>query len=136
LDANVIVSAFPASGGILSDLLNRWRSGLYQIVIAEPLLEEVMDAWRKPYWLSRFPPVRPENVERLLRRHAEWVQIGEVVRGAATHPEDDVIVSIALSAQADCIVTGDKRFRGKGNRAGVALYFPREFLDLLDRQID
>jgi predicted nucleic acid-binding protein len=55
------------------------------------------------------------------------------VNGVATHPEDDLVLSTALSGKADYLVTGDKRFVARvATYQGVRLISPRDFLTLLE----
>ena len=52
--------------------------------------------------------------------------------GVATHPEDDQILATAVSAQAEYLVTGDKKLQQLGAYQGVRVFAPRAFLDLLE----
>jgi predicted nucleic acid-binding protein len=42
------------------------------------------------------------------------------------------VLAAAVSADADDLVTGDKRFLAVGSYAGVTILSPRAFLDLLE----
>jgi predicted nucleic acid-binding protein len=54
------------------------------------------------------------------------------VAGVATHPEDDLVLATALSAGADYLVTGDRRFRTRvPHYQGVTLVSPAEFLAII-----
>jgi predicted nucleic acid-binding protein len=132
-DANIIVSGLPAAAGPLAELFAKWRAGDFQIVMAEPLMTEVRTAWEKPYWRAHFPERLQPSAERLLRQYAEWTQITENITGIAAHRADDVILSIAVSAKVDYLVTGDKRFRSRKGYADIRFCGPLEFLALLDQ---
>lgn len=41
LDANLLVSGAPASVGEPAEIISRWQSGQFQLVVSEPLLAEV-----------------------------------------------------------------------------------------------
>lgn len=49
LDTNVLVSGFPAPGGVPAMLIDAWRQGAFRLVISEPILEELAETWRDPY---------------------------------------------------------------------------------------
>jgi uncharacterized protein len=135
LDANALVSAFPASVGALAELIDRWRAGQFALVVSEPILAEVERAWTKPYWSARFAPARVALVMALLRERAEITPITVHVHGVATHPEDDVVLAAAVSAQAGYLVTGDKGLLGLRRHRSVLILAPRDFLaphDFLD----
>ncbi len=53
------------------------------------------------------------------------------VHGVASHPEDDLILSIAASENADYLVTGDAELLRLGSHEGVTILSPRSFVDLL-----
>lgn len=134
VDANALVSAFPASAGTLAELVDRWRSGQFELVLSEHILTEVERAWSKPYWRARFASERIESVMALLRDFAEIVPITISVHGVATHPEDDVVLSTAVSARVGYLVTGDNGLLSLRLHEEVRLLSPRDFLSVLEER--
>ena len=112
LDTNVLVSAFPARGGVPATLIDAWRQGAYHLVVSEPILEELAETWRDPYWLARFSPTEGAEAIALLRAAAIVVPLTVAVTGVATHPEDDLILATAVASEASFLVTGDRKLRG------------------------
>ena len=55
------------------------------------------------------------------------------VHGIATHPEDELVLATAVSAQADYLVTGDSQLQKLAAYQGVTIVSRREFLDVLVR---
>jgi predicted nucleic acid-binding protein len=53
------------------------------------------------------------------------------VQGVASHPEDDLILATAVSAQADYLVTGDRQLLALGRYQGVEIVTPRAFATIL-----
>ena len=133
LDANALVSGFPASTGTLADLLDRWRDGQFQLITSEHILDEIARAWIKPYWQRRFAPERVKLVMALLREAAEITPIAVNVQGVATHPEDDVVLATAVSARVDYLATGDKGLLRLENYQDIVILTPRAFLNLLEQ---
>ena len=134
LDANVIASGLVGYAIVAStpgEILRRWRSRAFTLVLGAHLLEEVERTLQKPYFTRRLSPdVRWEEMRRL-RTDAEIVTITVQVTGIATHPEDDLVLATAVSAQADYLVTGDGGPLGVGEYEGVTIVTPRQFLDRL-----
>jgi len=65
-------------------------------------------------------------------QHATLYPITVTITGVATHPEDDLVLATALSAGADYLVTGDRRFRARVPRyQGVIVISPADFLIIL-----
>jgi uncharacterized protein len=132
-DANVLASWFAAEDGTLFELFERWKEDKFQLIVSEYILEEVRDAWRIPYWREHMTLARIQEATELLRDFAEFTQTKVVVRGVASHDEDDLVLSTAVSAQADYLVTGDKQLRMIAFYEGVRILSPREFLSILEQ---
>jgi predicted nucleic acid-binding protein len=54
-----------------------------------------------------------------------------VLRVVPLDPKDDVIVAIAIEAQAAYLVTGDRHLLALGSHSNIRMITPRQFLDLL-----
>jgi uncharacterized protein len=50
----------------------------------------------------------------------------------ATHPEDDLVLAAAVSAEAGYLVTGDRQLQQLGRFRGVDIVSPRAFLAILE----
>ena len=55
-----------------------------------------------------------------------------LVSGIASHPEDDLVVSAAISGDVDFLVTGDKDLLALRRHGGIRIVSPREFVELLE----
>jgi putative PIN family toxin of toxin-antitoxin system len=106
LDANVIVSGFPASRGTMAELVDQWRAGTFQLVVSEHIIDEVSRAWTKTYWQTRFSQAQIDRALLLLREESDITPITVDVSGFATHPEDDLVLATAANAGADYLITG------------------------------
>jgi len=131
LDTNVLVSAFPAQGTIPATLIDAWCQRVYHLVVSEPILEELEETWRDPYWEARFSPTDRAAAIALLRTAAIMTPLTVAVTGVATHPEDDLILATAVASGASYLVTGDRNLRAVGRYRCVTLLSPREFLERL-----
>ena len=68
----------------------------------------------------------------LLEQKATSIALTREVHGVATHPEDDLILAGAWSAEAEYLVTGDAQLQKLGTFEGVKIISPRDFLWLLE----
>jgi uncharacterized protein len=134
LDTNVLVSAFPAHGTVPATLIDAWRQGAFTLVVSEPILAELAETWRDPYWQARFSSTESEEAIALLRTTANLTPLTVEVTGVATHPEDDRILATAVAGGASYLVTGDRKLRAVGTFQGVTILSPREFLAVLERE--
>jgi putative PIN family toxin of toxin-antitoxin system len=133
LDTNVLVSGFPARTGVPATLIDLWRAEAYRLAISTPILAELAEAWRDPYWAARFSPAERAEALALLRSAAIVTPPTVEVTGVATHPEDDLIL-VTVASRVTYLVTGDRRLRAIGAFRGVALLSPREFLTRLEEE--
>ena len=128
LDTNVLVSGFSAPAGVPGTLIDAWRQGAIQLVVSEPILAELAETWRDPYWEARFPPSERAAALELLRSEAIVTPITAQVSGVATHPEDDLILATAVAGGSSVLVTGDRKLQAIGTFRDVDIVSPRVFL--------
>jgi len=131
LDTTVLVSGFSGHQGAPAELINAWRSGTFQLIVSEPILIELANAWGEPYWRSRITRRDVEAAMALLRSRAIVTPIMIDVSGIATHPEDDLILATALSSGAEFLITGDRKLQELRHVELVTILSPRSFLDHL-----
>jgi putative PIN family toxin of toxin-antitoxin system len=137
LDTNALASGVV---GILSplsapgQLLRAWRAGEFELAISGNILTELGRVLEKPYFQRRLARTQVARFLALLRRQAIVTSITVQIAGVATHPEDDLILATALSAQADYLVTGDRGLLAVGAYEGVQILSPRGFLALISQQ--
>lgn len=136
LDTNVLVSGLVRRTPTAppAQLIDLWRSGMYVLVLSEYILAEVSRTLEQPYFHQGLTPELIAQDLVLLREETVLTPITVEVRGVATHPEDDDVLAAAVSAQADYLVTGDKKLQELGRYAGVIILSPRAFMDVIAAQ--
>lgn len=116
--------------------MSRWLAGggagPFELIVSPHILAELDQTLTKPYYRTRRLMTQIEAAERFLESVATIVEPSIVVSGIAPHHEDDLVLAAAVSAEADYLVTGDKRFLAVGDYAGVSILSPRAFLDILE----
>lgn len=133
LDANTIASGilgYHNPDSIPGEILRLWRKGIFTLVISKHIRDEVKDVLHKPYFAKHLTPQEISRIQALLQFQTKQVVITEKVSNIATHPEDDLIISTAVSAKANYLVTGDEPLLRKvGNSyQGVIILTPKDFL--------
>ncbi len=136
LDTNTIVSATLVPLGIPAQILAAARAGQFAIIASSPIVTETLRALQRDRVQRKYDvgPTRIEGVRILLEEKATLTGITREVQGVATHPEDDLIIATAVSAQADYLVTGDAQLLKLATHEGVKIVSPREFLSLLEEE--
>lgn len=134
LDANVLVSGFPASGGIPATLIERWLQREFELVLSLHIIERVAITWTTDrYFASRYSAGQAQRAVDLLLRRAILVVPAPTVHGVADDEEDDLILATALAGRVPYLVTGDRGLQRLGTFQGVMILSPRAFLDVLEQ---
>lgn len=138
LDTNVLVSGIvgqrrrqltpPAA------LVAAWRAGVFDLILSLDILSEVDRTLQKPYFAQRISHSQRLRLLTLLRRRSRVVQLTKRISGVASHSADDLILSAAVSAGADYLVTGDGPLQKLGSVQGVRIVSPRGYFDVLQAE--
>ena len=102
-DTHVLVAAF-ATEGVCAKLLGRARRKQLDLVISPFILKEFENVLLKKFSASKD---QIEAAGKLISEVAQVVIPTRKVTGVCRDPEDDPILSCALSAKTDYLVTGD-----------------------------
>ena len=135
LDSNVLASGVVESAKAErapGRLLRLWREQRFELVVSAEILTELGRTLGKPYFRRKLAPDQIEAAEFLVASEGAIVEPTITVSGVATHPEDDLVLAVAISAGVDFLVTGDKALQRLGAYQGVQMLSPRQFLDVLE----
>lgn len=105
-DTNVVASA-SFWRGTPFDCLAAWAQGQCVAVVSPELLaeyHEIIEELRQEY-----PQRKAVEWVEALTESAELIFPTERATGATSDPADEMVLECALAAEADCIVTGDKK---------------------------
>jgi putative PIN family toxin of toxin-antitoxin system len=128
LAAGVITKAQTVNGQIIQ----AWRENKYSLVLSEAILTELSRTLSQPYFSARLTAAQIEATLYLFRSEATIVPLLVTVAGVAIHPEDDLILSTALSGRAHYLVTRDEKLQEKVKEyKGVSVISPPVFLQRL-----
>jgi len=106
LDTNVLVSALLFSGE-LGRIVEGWKSGAFVPVFSC----ETFDEFRRVPSYPKFSLTVQEIaalIEDEVLPFCEVVEIGEEILSVCRDPADDLFLSRAVAASADCIISGDE----------------------------
>ncbi len=130
LDSNVIVSGLYSATGPPGAILREFGQGHLQVVISPLVLEEVIGVLEnklpaalpvlRTLLLSSPPIIAREPVPEEISRWA-----------ALIHAEDAPILTAAINARADYLVSGDRHFqriRRSADLGGLRIVTPPEFM--------
>ena len=130
LDTNVLMSALLFKGA-LSRLVELWRRGKIVPIISKETFAELTTVLQYPKVSLSSVDVK-SVVEHEILPYFEITEVVKTVKGVCRDPGDDKFISCALSASADCIVSGDKDFCDLRQYKTVKIVSPSDFLKKLD----
>lgn len=128
LDTNVVVSALLTRGGAEAHALDLAAARKIQLYVSVPILAEYEEVLRR----SKFSGVSPKAIDaalELIRRVATVVNPKETL-AISSHEDDNRFLECVEAADADYLVTGNKRhFPEQWNKCVVL--GARELVELL-----
>ncbi len=105
-DTNVVASA-SFWRGTPFDCLAAWAQGRCEAAVSPPLLAEYHETIEE--LRLEYPKRQPVEWAEALSESARLVYPTDRVTGATGDPGDEMVLECALAAEADYIVTGDKK---------------------------
>lgn len=131
LDTNVLVAGLLSPRGAPAETLDRWRSGEFDLVVSDSLLEELARTLAYERIASRLEPGEAELFVAGLREHAIVFEDPPPQDGlVAGDPGDDYLVALARAAGAHVLVSGDSHLLSL-TKPRPPVVTPRTFLERL-----
>lgn len=132
LDANVLAPAFVNPTASAGRLLAQWRIGTCELIVSEPILLELHRTYQDDYYDRRLSTELVDAAIALLRSEALVVEVIVHVSGVAKHPEDDLVLATAASANADHLGTRDQQLLKLGSFRGSRIIHPADLTQLIE----
>ncbi len=105
-DTNIVISACFWKGKPFA-CLTAWTRGDVVAYVSPQLLAEYFEIFEEVS--ARYPNRKPTAWAETLAQSAEMVFPVDHARGATPDPDDEMVLECALAAEADFLVTGDKK---------------------------
>lgn len=128
---NVLVSGMLSPFGVCGDIVRMLTSANITLCVDSRILFEYEDVLRRPHFQieHNMVDVVLEYIENTSEMHSTTP-----LAGSLPDPDDNQFIEVAVSADVDCLVTGNlKRFPSL-LRCGVKVLLPREFLDVVRKR--
>ncbi len=128
LDPNVLIAALLSPSGAPAQILRRWLSGEFELVVSETLIAELERALAYPKLRRRIPA--DEAAEFLSLLGFEAIATADPPAGAhrSADPGDDYLLALAECARA-VLVSGDQHLLELADNLPIET--ARAFLDRL-----
>ena len=129
IDANVAIAAAATRG--LCEAIMELCIEQHQIILCRGILDEIEDKLRNKLKIPR--PIISEFV-KLLESNAQVLRPGIIDSAACRDPNDLMVLGVAISGDADAIITGDKDLLTLKSYKGVKIVTPRTFWETSQKQ--
>ena len=130
LDTNVLISALLFKGE-LSRMVRLWQKGRIIPIISKETFDELRAVLEYPKFSLSRAEIK-SLIEHEILPFFEVVNVSKHVRGACRDPGDDKFISCAISANAECIVTGDKDLSDLKKYQSVRIIHASNFIKMFD----
>ena len=140
IDTNIWISALLNPYGYPAKLRKAFEKGLFEIVISEPILEEIADVLSRPRLKKKYGLAEIDIHELLLliEERAEHVLIvGDV--SVCRDKDDDFIIETAIKGKAACLVTRDDDLKADIevknflSQFDISILSVSKFLNIIDK---
>ena len=112
IDTNVLLSGLMIPEGTPGRIIAAWRKRNFDLVVSEPMLEEIARVLAYPKIRKRLN-WDDETISRyiaLLRFEAEVVSVEGVKANVPADPDDNQLLATLIASKADWLITGDCDF--------------------------
>ena len=126
-DTNVLIAGLVADG-LCRDIVKRRLPG-HELFTSEALLAELDEKLRDKFGVD------PDKVPflKIYRERARVIAAAPLAEPVCRDHDDEEVLAVAIAANAEAIVTGDKDLLSLKSHGGIPILSPRQFVELLDR---
>jgi hypothetical protein len=133
VDTNLLVSGFISPFSYPREIERCWRKGEFVLVTSFGIIEEVNRVLHLPRIQQKYH-LTESDIQAFvltLTHQVDCVAGKVILKGVAPDPGDDKVISCAVEAQADFIVTGDKELQQLGACQGIRIISAESFIKIL-----
>ncbi len=105
---------------------------MFMLIISEHLFRELERTLDKRYFASKLSSGQVDRFLATLRSQGELTSPSSATPQIATPPEDDLVLAVVASAQADYLITGDRQLQALRSFGPADIVSPVEFIAILD----
>jgi putative PIN family toxin of toxin-antitoxin system len=110
LDTNVLLGALISPHGPADVIYRAWHAGRFELVTSAPQLDELRHVSRYPKLKAILPAHRIGAMVNNMQRAVVLEHLSPLPAGVdASDPNDAFLLAMALAAEVDYLVTGDRR---------------------------
>jgi uncharacterized protein len=121
IDTNIWIRIL-LKGRVTLPILEAFNQDRFQLVMSQPLMDELKLVWNRPRLRSRIDPDQANRLEQQFQYRAIWVELMTVPPNCRD-PKDLPVLATAIDGKAAAIVSGDDDLRADDElRTTMATY--------------
>ena len=134
VDTNILVSGFISPLSYPREIEKRWRNEQFALFTSPQIIDEIRRVLYLPRIRQKYSLSESDIRAFILAitYKASCTAGSLILSGVAPDPGDDKIISCAVEAQADFIVTGDKKFQQLEEYQKIRIINAESFIKILD----
>lgn len=134
LDTNQHISAVIVPQGNPARLFQKWREGVFELVLSPSILAEIKKVLLRPRILDKYSLTKREidGVVEALYRYAVIVAPHRRVNAIKDDPKDNMVLECAIAGRAGCVVSGDHHLLDLCQYKGIKILTAVQFLKFLE----
>ena len=134
LDANIYISSLISSKGNPASIINRWLSGEFDVLISQPIIDEILRVTGYERLQKKYKKVRENRLEfvELISEQGIWTEPTEKLTVVTADESDNRYLECAITGGATYVVTGDDHLLDVGNHQGISIITPAAFVTLFN----
>ena len=138
IDTNIWIRIL-LKGRVTLPVLEAFNDNKFQLVMSQPLFDELHQVWNRPRLRQRIDPNQATRLEQQLKHRSIWVQV-KTTPPNCRDAKDLPVLATAIDGAANIIVSGDNDLRADDSLRtamktnGIQLLGVNSFLDYLRSQ--
>lgn len=133
LDPGVLISAVISPRAAPAALVRVWRANRFELVVSPALLDELMTVLLRSKFRRYLTEDQASSLVIELETAGTKTDDPDDRPAVTADPDDDYLVALAIAAQADALISGDRHLTALVKPA-VPVLTPRAFLNQLTPQ--
>ncbi|MCL6750163.1 putative toxin-antitoxin system toxin component, PIN family [Nostoc sp. CCCryo 231-06] len=126
IDTNIWIRIL-LKGRVTLPILAAFNEDKFQLVMSQPLMEELHLVWNRPRLRERIDSSQAIRLEQQLQYRALWVEL-KTVPPNCRDPKDLPVLATAIDGKAGIIVSGDDDLRADDDLRGVMASYSIQLL--------
>ena len=130
IDTNLFVSSIINKNGVPAKLLQAWRDHVFLLILSDQILEEIRRVLRYPHIKNKYN-LKDNTISKVIdtiEKFAVVLHDVDEIDVINDDPDDNKVLACAVTAEADCIVSGDNHLLKLGAFEDIPILTAKDFL--------